>query len=101
MWRASLVAAMFLGASFMAASALAGDEDQPRLIPAEWVWNPYPYPGQWEWRERRRERRHEEYCWGLRRRLDYLRDRPRWERNWERIREVEWRLRNDCPGYSR
>ena len=50
MFRATLVAAMFLGASFMAGPAPAAVEKPLRLIQAEYVWQPWPAPGHWEWR---------------------------------------------------
>ena len=106
MFRATLVAAMLLGASFMAAPAPAAAENQARLIPAQSVWQPWPPPGHWEWRgggggwERGGwEGRGDRHCWWLRRRLADLRDRPPEDRDWGEIRGLRWRLRSECPDY--
>lgn len=101
MFRATLVAAMFLGAPFMAAPAPAAVENQLHLIPAQYVWQPWPPPGHWEWGGggEDREYRGDRHCRWLRRRLEDLRDSPPWDRDWEEIRELRWRLRDNCPDY--
>lgn len=104
MLRVTLVTAMLLGASFMAAPAPAAD-NPPRLVPAQYVWQPWPAPGHWEWGGDRRgdrggwEGRGDRHCRWLRRRLADLRDSPPWDRDWGEIRELRWRLRSDCPDY--
>ena len=83
------------------APATATAADQPRIIQAEWVWDPTPYPGRWQWRDdrpNRWERHNYRNCNHLRAFLEDLMDRPRWDRDWGKIREVRRRLRNDCPG---
>jgi len=74
----TLVAATLLGASFTAAPAPAAVENQPRLVPAQYVWQPWPAPGHWEWTGDRAdwEYRGDRHCQWLRRRLADLRDSP-------------------------